>query len=370
MRLLLCGGGTAGHINPAIAVAEELLEGDKNADILFVGRMGGKENQIIEELGFKLKTLNVQGLKRRLTLKNLTVIKNAINSISEAKTIINEFKPDVIMGTGGYVCWPVLIAGAELKIPTAIHESNISPGLTTRLLSKKIDVVFLNNEETKKYLTKRAKTLTVGNPLRKGFKRINKTEARRQLGVSEKEVMIVSFGGSIGSEKMNNVIMEVMENYSSKNANIRHFHATGKRYYSARETIVQPLKNCTVLPYIENMPLYLNAADIAICRCGSMTLSEICEVGVPAILIPSPNVTGNHQLANAKYLEKANAAILLEEKNLTSKSLIDAINQLKSEKYGRKTRAKSLKALSTPNSSKIIVSELVLLKNKGKKTAN
>ncbi len=365
MRLLLCGGGTAGHINPAIAVAEELLEGDKNADVLFVGRIGGKENQLIEDRGFKLKTINVQGLKRRLTLKNLSVIKNAINSISEAKTIINEFKPDVIMGTGGYVCWPVLIAGAELKIPTAIHESNITPGLTTRILSKKVDLVFLNKEETKKYITKRAKTLTVGNPLRKGFQRINKTEARRRLGVSENALMIVSFGGSIGSEKMNKVIMDVMEDYSSKNANIRHFHATGKRYYAENKADGHPLKNCTILPYIEDMPLYLNATDIAICRCGSMTLSEICEAAVPSILIPSPNVTGNHQLANAKYLEKANAAILLEEKNLTSKSLIDAINQLKSEKYGRKTRAKSLKALSTPNSAKIIVSELFLLKNRG-----
>ena len=368
MRLLLCGGGTAGHINPAIAVADELLEAHKDAQILFVGREGGKENQLIEKAGFNLRTVNIQGLKRRITLKNLTVIKNAFKSVAEAKRIIRDFKPDVILGTGGYVCWPVLVAGKRMGITTAIHESNVIPGLTTKLLSGVVDKVFLNREETKNHLSKKAKTMAVGNPLRKEFKRIQKSEARKRLGINENELLIVSFGGSIGSEKMNRIILDVMKNYCSKDTNIRHVHAVGKRYYSEVEAKDKALGKCSILPYIDEMPLYLNAADIAICRAGSMTVSEICEVGVASILIPSPNVTGNHQLANARYLEKANAAIVLEEKNLTSKSLIDAINRLKSEKYGRKTRAKSLKALSTPNSAKRIVSELFLLKKEGQNT--
>ena len=174
MRLLLCGGGTAGHINPAIAVAEELLEKHKDAEVLSVGRRDGKENQLIEKAGFELSTINIQGLKRKATLKNLVVIKQAIKSVREAKRIIKDFQPDVIMGTGGYVCWPVIMAGKRMGIPTAIHESNVVPGLTTRLLSRIVDVVFLNVEETKKHLYKKANIKTLGNPLKKDFYKIIK----------------------------------------------------------------------------------------------------------------------------------------------------------------------------------------------------
>ena len=363
MRLLLCGGGTAGHINPAIAVAEELIESQKDAKVLFVGREGGKENQLIEKAGFNLKTINIQGLKRKLTVKNFTVLRNAIKSVAEAKRIIRDFKPDVILGTGGYVCWPVIMAGKKLGIPTTIHESNVVPGLTTKLLSRITDMIFLNAEETKAYLSKKARTKTVGNPLRKDFRKISRSVARKKLKLQENELLIVSFGGSIGAEKINEVILDVMKKYSSKQENITHIHAVGKRYYSKIAEVKSGLKSCKILPYIDDMPLYLNAADIAICRSGSMTVSEICEVGVPSILIPSPNVTANHQLANAKRLEQANAAIVLEEKNLTSQSLINAINQLKSEKYARKNAANLLKSLSTQNSAKHIVSELFLIKN-------
>ena len=366
MRLLLCGGGTAGHINPAIAVAEELLEKQKDAKILFVGRRDGKENQLIEKAGFDLRTINIQGLKRKATLKNLAVIKQAIKSVREAKCIIKDFQPDVIMGTGGYVCWPVIMAGKRMGIPTAIHESNVVPGLTTRLLSRSVDVVFLNIEETKKYLGKKANIKTIGNPLKKDFQKISRYDARRKLNLSESNILIVSFGGSIGSEKMNKVILEVMESLTSKEKNITHIHAVGKRYYPRIEDKIKGLNNCRVVPYIEDMPLYLKAADIAICRCGSMTLSEICEAGVPSILIPSPNVTANHQSANARRLKQANAAIVLEEKNLTPESLAEAIIELKNDIIGRKNRAKALKAFSTPNSAKDIVTELFLIKKDAK----
>lgn len=365
MRLLLCGGGTAGHINPAIAIAEEMKRNDPNAQILFIGREGGKENEHVIKSGFKQKTLRVYGLKRSFTFENINRIKSAIKAKKEAEKIIRDFKPDVILGTGGYVCWPVLSAGRRLKIPTAIHESNIYPGLTTRMLSGKCDMVMLNHEETKKYLKPRVKSVTVGNPIRADFSKISPKAARARLGVTDEEILIVSFGGSIGAQRINEVIIEVIKEYSSVDPKIKHIHATGRAYYS--ETIrgldKTSFEGCKILPYIDDMPSALLSADIVICRCGAMTISEIAAAGVCSILIPSPNVTNNHQFKNAELLKKHSAAIVLEEKNLSKESLIKLIKELKIDKNGRKTRAKNIKAFFTPEAAKMILNELFLLKN-------
>lgn len=363
MRLLLCGGGTAGHTNPAIAVAEELKVSSPNSEVLFVGREGGGENALISKAGFKYCTIKIQGIKRSLSLDNIKRTIDAIRSIGKAGIIINDFKPDVILGTGGYVCWPVIAAAKKMGIPTAIHESNITPGLTTKLLSKKCDIVFINREESKKYLKNKTRIVAVGNPLRHSFENISRNEARKKLKISENELLILSFGGSIGAEKINEVILNVIEKYSSKEKDIKHIHAVGQRYFSKVKNKKDEYEGCKIIPFIDNMPLMMRAADIMICRCGAMTLSEICEVGVASILIPSPNVTANHQYHNAKHLEYNGGAILIEEKNLSTESLISAIKMLKNDKNGRKTRAKKVKQLSTPGAAKAIINELFLLKN-------
>lgn len=368
MRLLLCGGGTAGHINPAIAVAEELKANQPNSKILFIGREGGSENSLISGAGFEFRTLKIQGLKHSLSPSNIKRAINAIKSVESASKIIKNFDPDVILGTGGYVCWPVIIAGRKMGIPTAIHESNITPGLTTKLLAKKCNVVFLNSETTKEHLSRRVKTVTVGNPLRRKFGKLSRHDARKKLKIDENELLILSFGGSIGAQKMNEVILEVIENYSSKDKNIRHIHAVGKRYYEEIKSEKKKYDGCEILPFIDDMPTVMRASDIVICRCGAMTLSEICEVGVASILIPSPNVTANHQYRNGRYLEQIGGAMLIEEKNLNTDILISAIDKLKNDKNGRKTRAKTLKSLSTPNSAKMILDELFLQEN-GRKRA-
>lgn len=363
MRILFCGGGTAGHVNPAIAIAEETLSRFPNAEILFIGRDGGKENKSITDAGFNLQTIRISGLKRSLSLGNISIICTALRSVSQAKKIIEDFKPDVILGTGGYVSWPVIFAGQTMKIPTAIHESNISPGLTTRLLAARCTHVFVARNETEKFLPKKAKILVVGNPIRKGFFNITRDQARHKLGIKEDEVLIISFGGSIGAEKINNVIMDVIKNHSSKNPKVRHIHATGQRYYEQIESPFKKEKDgCVVLPYINNMPCVLKAADIVICRCGAMTISEIMAVGVASILIPSPNVSGNHQYLNARYLADREAALLIEEKNLTSDRLTNLLFSLEIDKIDRKNKAKKIKELSTPNAAKIILDELILMK--------
>lgn len=364
MRLLLCGGGTAGHIIPALAIAEELKKRKPDAEILFIGREGGLENEHIKKSGFEQKTLKVYGLKRSFSFDNLTRVREAVKARGEAKRIIKEFNPDVILGTGGYVCWPVISAGKRMKIPTAIHESNVYPGLTTRLLAKKCDKLLLNREETKNYLKSDVKSVTVGNPIRADFGKISRNIAREKLGVREKEILIVSFGGSIGAEVMNGVIIEAMKEYTSKEKDIRHIHATGRRYYEkVKEELGETdFGKSIITPYIEDMPTALLAADIVICRCGAMTLSEIAEAGVASILIPSPNVTNNHQYKNAEYLKKQSAATVIAEKKLSKEVLIEELKRLKNDKNGRKMQAKNIKAHSTPKAAEMIVNELFLLK--------
>lgn len=370
MRLLLCGGGTAGHISPALAIADEAKRIFPDTKILFVGREGGRENDVVKSAKIELKTINIQGIKRSVSLDNIKRLKLAIDARKTSEQIIKDFKPDVILGTGGYVCWPIISSGRKMNIPTAIHESNISPGLTTRLLANKCSLVLLGNDECKKHLSKRAKILTVGNPVSESFRAGSRIEARRSLGIKDDEIFILSFGGSIGADKLNNVVIEVMKKHSAKNPKIKHIHATGHRYFDKilASNLEINSSGCSIVPYIENMPMVLKAADIVICRCGSMTLAEISTIGVASILVPSPNVSGNHQYKNAKYLADHDAAIMIEEKNLSADKLIEALNMLENEKNGRKNRAKTIKAFSTPDSAKMIVKELNLLKNNVKGT--
>lgn len=365
MNILLCGGGTAGHINPAIAIAEEIKSMKNDTKILFVGREGGFENNLIERAGFEYKTINIQGLKRGFSLVNFKKIYLALEAKRKAKEIIEKFKPDIILGTGGYVCWPIISAGADMKIPTAIHESNYAPGLTTKLLAKKCNVVFLNNDETKKFLPSEVNTIETGTPLLQSFLQNDRVKARQKLGIAEKDIFIASFGGSIGSEKMNETILEVMKKYSSKEKGIRHLHATGQQHFESIKKNYSPNEKsgCEIVPYIHNMSTVLHAADIVITRCGAVTLSELSAVGVASILIPSPNVAENHQFKNAKALADDGSAILIEEKNLSFESLKNAIDELKNDEFGRKKRAKSIKGKSKDNSAKIIVKELLSLKN-------
>lgn len=370
MRLLLCGGGTAGHVTPALVVAEELKRRYPKAKILFIGRKGGNENEAVKKANIELKTIEIQGLKRSLSLENIKRLKLAAQAKKEAEGIIKEFKPDVILGTGGYVCWPIIYAGKKLNVPIAIHESNAYPGLTTRLLASKCDAVFLGREEAKLHLNKHVNHTVVGNPVSKQFTRITYDEARKKLGINKDEIFILSFGGSIGADKLNRVVIDVMKNHSSKDNQIRHVHATGKRYFDNNMADIKfTHSQCKIVPYIDNMPTMLRAADIVICRCGAMTIAELSSVGVASILIPSPNVSGNHQYKNAKKLSERGAAVLIEEKNLTENSLWEVILELRNDKLARNNKAENILAFFVPDSAKMIVEGLISIKNNTKGAA-
>ena len=330
MRILFCGGGTGGHVSPAIAIAEAAKGKFGINEFAFVGRRGGDENKAITKKAYKLYEIEISGFVRKISFENIKRLLKISHALKEAKEIITQFKPDAVIGTGGYVSWPVIKAAQKMKIPTYIHESNAFPGLVTRLLSKKCDKVFLNVKEAKENLKRQDNVKVVGNPVEERFYNTDRRRAREALGLKKDEFLICSYGGSGGAEKMNEIILGFIKEYSSKNPKIKHIHASGKRYYGKiKETspeLINGKRGVFIRPYIDDLHIALNAADIVIARCGAMTLSEISASKAAAILIPSPNVTNNHQYVNAKALADKNAAKIIEEKDLSVKALIETVD--------------------------------------------
>lgn len=335
MKVIFCGGGTAGHVYSVIAMAEIITEHDPGAEFLFIGRNGGEENNALTQDGYNIKTVDIYGIKRSLSPDNIRRILKAIEATQKSLEIIDDFSPDIIIATGGYVSWPVLRAGMKRGIPTLIHESNAYPGLVTRLLANRADAVMLGFEDARRYLSSKAQIETVGNPVRRNFKKTSKTRARAALGISKDDFLIISFGGSMGAKKLNDTIIEFISRNYNSDLSFTHIHATGRRYFKDYKELYPHLcrpHGSRIVPYIENMPLWMCAADMAITRSGAITLAEITSVGLPSILIPSPNVSGNHQHKNAKSLADVGAAILLSEEDLTVENLTSAVLKLKNQR--------------------------------------
>lgn len=360
MRFLLCGGGTAGHVMPAIAIAEIIEKEFENAEIAFAGRSNGDENRAYIKTGHRLYTTDISGIPRSISINSVKSIFKIIKSSRNAKRIIREFNPDMIIGTGGYVSFPFIRQGQRLGIRTAMHESNVSLGLVTRLLGPRCDLLLLNHDETKNHLKSCDNALTVGNPTRSRFSDMTKAEARRRLGIANGQILVVSFGGSLGSRRFNEIIPKIMRDEPKQCASIRHIHATGRVNYEEIKAKYPELTAksalCRIVPYIEDMPTVLTAADIAITRSGAITVSEICESATPAILIPSPNVTANHQYLNAKYMKDKGAAQLIEEKELTQNRLSEALMTLvKNQKAREEMAARAASLYKKDTDEKIAV---------------
>lgn len=341
MKYLIAGGGTAGHINPALALASAIKFNDPSAEILFVGAKGRMEEQLIPKSGYKLALIRVYGFQRKLNLKNLkhnfAAIYYLIASRKKVTKIIDEFKPDIVVGTGGYVSGPVLLKAVKLGIPTAIHEQNAYPGITTKLLASKVDLTMLATEEAKKHLNIKGRTAITGNPVREEFIFAKKEPSRLELGLDERPV-ILSYGGSLGAEKINRTVAELIA-YSAKTKKYQHIHSTGRNHLKKfKETLRQLGVNLAdnpqirIFDYISNMGSCFAASDLIISRAGAITVSELQVQGKPAILIPSPNVSENHQYHNGMALQKSGGAIVIEENHLTGEKLIKEVDNLLSDK--------------------------------------
>lgn len=336
MNVILAGGGTAGHINPAIAIAKCIKEHNPDSKILYVGAKGGMEERLVPKTGLEFRGITISGFQRNLSLsgikKNLVTLKRVFTSSEESKKILKEFKPDICIGTGGYVSGPILRKAAKIGIPIVIHEQNAYPGVTTKLLSKYAKAIMLANEDAKKYLSKKSNVFVTGNPIRKEIIQATKSISRKKLRLDNRPV-ILSFGGSLGARKINEAILDLME-FSAKNDAFQHIHAYGQYGKWFPDELgkrgVNPLehRNIRVTEYIDNMSTCLAAADLVICRAGAITLSEIEVQSKPAILIPSPNVAENHQFHNAMTLVNAGAAEIIEEKDLTGKKLIYLVQKM------------------------------------------
>ncbi len=337
LKVLLAGGGTAGHVNPALAIAEIIRDYHPDAVFLFAGTPFGLEAKLIPKAGYEFTPLKVKGFQRKLSVKNIGRNIKAAYYLAfagaRAKKIIEDFKPDIVIGTGGYVSGPVVMKAAKMGIKTAIHEQNAYPGVTTKLLAKHVDAVMLTVEEAKKYLDPNIEYTVTGLPVRSGFNSITKEQARKQLGLDD-SICILSSGGSLGAGRINETVADLMAWYEG-NLTVNHIHSFGGM---GKDTFLNDLqskgvdissnKRLTAKEYIDNMPVCMAAADLVISRCGANSLYELQSMGRGSILIPSPIVAGNHQYHNGMVLQKAGAAIVIEQKNLTSELLIQTVKEL------------------------------------------
>lgn len=332
MRVLLTGGGTAGHINPAIAIANYIKEKEEGSEFLFVGTQHGLEKTLVPKCGYDIKFIDVMGLRRSLSAENIKVFINYIKSMSRARQIIKEFRPDVVIGTGGYVCAPVVKAAAALKIPTLIHEQNVFPGLAIKMLSGKADITAISFEETRSMMRAKRMVLT-GNPLRPNLFAPHDIDViRAQYGFDEKPLVLM-FGGSLGADRINEALADMIINRRVKDFNL--IASTGERHFkkvaeeiAAAGADIDSLRNVKVAPYIYNMEDIFSAADIVVGRAGAITVSEITALGKAAVLIPSPYVAHNHQEYNARYLEKNGAASVVLESEVSGERIAGEISAI------------------------------------------
>lgn len=360
MKFIFTCGGTAGHINPAIAVAGRLRELMPDSQFLFLGAEGKMEMELVPREGYEIKPLKITNISRGKSfdalVHNINTLKNVAVSHHEAKAIIKDFEPDAVIGTGGYVCYPVLKAAAELHIPTAVHESNAVPGLTTKMLAKEVDRIMVGFEESRQYYPEPDKVTVTGTPVRGSFANYTKEQAKAELGISPEEKLAVSVWGSLGAGHMNQIMTELIPLLDGKQG-FRLLHAAGKMYYGGMmeklaETAPElPRRKVDVREYIFDMPRVMAAADIVLCRAGASTISELTYMGKPVIMVPSPNVTNHHQERNARVLEAAGGARVLLEGEFDAQSLLDMVEQLLRDEEQLKLMSGAMSSLAVPDAT-------------------
>ena len=364
MNLVFTCGGTAGHINPAIAIAGEMRRRHPDCKVLFIGAEGHMEEKLVPQAGFELKTLPGSGLSRKKNLAGLKQNVHAVNCVFRAvracKEIFKEFRPDVIIGTGGYASFPALYAGSKMGIPTCVHESNAVPGVTTKMIANRASRVLVAFEESVKYYSHPERVEVVGMPVQQGFLYNDKASARKELGLGDKPVVLSAFG-SLGAKHMNEIVAELMCLEKEAGYPFHHIHATGGFGWEWMPELLE--KDGLDLPhtpsidmreYIYDMPVEMAAADVVISRSGAATCNEIAASGTPSILIPSPNVTNNHQEHNARVLSNKDAAVTILEKDCTAQGIFDELQALLRDSARRENMSKTLRTMARLDSTERI----------------
>ncbi|CEJ74863.1 UDP-N-acetylglucosamine-N-acetylmuramyl-(pentapeptide(pyrophosphoryl-undecaprenol N-acetylglucosamine transferase [[Clostridium] sordellii] len=370
MKILLSGGGTGGHVYPAIAIANKIKEENPEAEIIFVGTEKGIESEIVPKYGYELKTVTVQGFKRKIDFENVKRVFKLFKGLEQSRKIVKKFKPDVVIGTGGYVSGPVLFNSSMSKVPTIVHEQNSFPGVTNKILAKMVTKVLTSFEDSHERFPEetRSKLVLTGNPVRKEILISKKSVSRRKLGIQEDKKMVLCYGGSGGSRKINDSMKLVIRNLV--NDDIAFIYATGKNFYDGfindiNDLDLKPYQK--VVPYLEDMATALAACDIVIGSAGAISLAEITALGKPSIIIPKAYTAENHQEYNAKSVESKGAGIAILEKNLTPETLNETVYKLLGDRDLLLDMSNASKEIGKPEAIDIIYKEVMEVYNRNNK---
>ena len=336
MKVIIAAAGTAGHINPGIAIANKIKEKEPDSNIIFIGTNRGLENDLVPRAGYELKTINAHGLSKEISIANFKRIIKTIKGFGEAKKIIKEFKPDIVIGTGGYICGATISSAHKLGIPTLLHESNAFPGKAIQMLAKKTDCILVSFKDAIPRIKNANKVVYTGTPTKivkqnYSFDKILQMKKNMEIDTTKPTVLV--FGGSQGAQKINNAIIEIAKN--NLNDSYQIIWATGpqqfeiiKEQFLKEDLNINYIRNMKIVPYIYNMEEVMNISDVIVARSGAMTITEISNLGKPSILIPLPNVSNDHQLYNAKVLEKVGAAKIILNNDLTDELLNNELKNI------------------------------------------
>ncbi len=365
MNILFTCGGTAGHINPAVALARMFEQRHPGCHILFVGADGGMETRLVPKEGYDIKTVTISSFYRSFSpaaiKHNLNTLLNLSRSKKQAAAILTTFKPDLVVGTGGYASFPLVKAAAKAGIPTAVHESNAVPGLTTKALSKVADLVMVGFEQSKSHYDHPEKVVVTGTPVRGDFFRYTKAEARAALGITDPRPLVLSVWGSLGAEAMNGYMADFFALEKAAGVPFRHIHGAGRNFESLTHAVGDLPEGLEIREYIYDMPLVMAAADLVLCRAGASTMAELAAIAKPCILVPSPNVTGDHQTKNAQVLAQSGGAVLLPEKDCSGAVLYQQVTSLLAKPQGLSDMAAALRGIGAPDANERIYEALTAL---------
>ena len=374
MKLLFTCGGTAGHINPAIALARLFQSRHQDCQVLFAGADNGMERTLVPHEGYELRTVHVNTIHRAWKWKdikhNVMTVLTLPQARRQARAILDEFRPDLVVGTGGYASYPVVKEAARRGIPTAVHESNAVPGLTTKLLSKVADRVMVGFEDSRKHYPHPERVVVTGTPVRRDFFDHTRKEARQALGLDGGRPLVLSYWGSLGADVMNRYMADFLSAEAAEGFPFHHIHGAGRNYQSLTAALEERGVDLTggaeVRAYIYDMPLVMAAADLVVCRAGASTISELTAIAKPCVLVPSPNVTNNHQEKNARVLEHHGAAVVVLEGETDGAALYRQVKDLLADPEKRSAMAKALEELSVTDAAEEIYQTLMALLKEGR----